>query len=476
MAVRFGTITDLIKGFTRGYVRQQNGRYQRVSGYANQRNAAADTAGQQALAALFDEPDTPVAPPAAVEPQAAQDTQPTGEPLAEVGDGAQGSLGAQDEPLEGQAEGVGAELATAAGGGLPPGLTVSQHRGRWLVRGNVAGLEDSLAQLGGQPGAEGWWFSSDPTEGIELEHSRALPGMLTKSLALEALRDVAFRVTLCKGVDPAAVLTPRDFTTGELARAVRQAIIAEQEAIVLYEDQADAAEATDPKAAELLRDIADEERVHVGELTRLLHLLEADAAGLEAKGEAEAAKVLEKAASDRHDTCYIASYLPKDAKVKLDPLVRGGVNDDLHMTLLYIPEGIGEADREMIRSAVKSWAGITAPLRCRLEGVALFASPWAPLVSTVTVENGALAYGHLLEAIEAWGGKAFRRDYDFMPHVTLAYPDDAGNLPALPDPAKLNYSWTVDEVTLQFGDGPKQRVKLTGMRPKLLLSFGTRKK
>lgn len=63
----------------------------------------------------------------------------------------------------------------------------------------------------------------------------------------------------------------RKMTLSELTRALRLNIAGEEEAIHLYEAHADA---TDNELAKtVLRDIANEERVHVGEFQRLLMLL-----------------------------------------------------------------------------------------------------------------------------------------------------------------------------------------------------------
>lgn len=68
------------------------------------------------------------------------------------------------------------------------------------------------------------------------------------------------------GLAPNRKMTPR-----ELARAIRMALAAEQEAVHMYEAMADAAD--DPLAAKVLQDIADEERVHAGEFQKLLTIL-----------------------------------------------------------------------------------------------------------------------------------------------------------------------------------------------------------
>ena len=79
----------------------------------------------------------------------------------------------------------------------------------------------------------------------------------------------------------------RKLTDEELIRAIRFMVAAEYEATQLYMQLA---ESTDNKlAAEVLKDIADEERVHAGEFLRLLHELAPD----EEKFYAEGAKEVE---------------------------------------------------------------------------------------------------------------------------------------------------------------------------------------
>jgi len=66
----------------------------------------------------------------------------------------------------------------------------------------------------------------------------------------------------------------RKLTDQELIRAIRLNIAAEHEAIHLYMAHA---EATDhPLAKRVLIDVANEEREHVGEFTRLLEILTGD--------------------------------------------------------------------------------------------------------------------------------------------------------------------------------------------------------
>ena len=79
----------------------------------------------------------------------------------------------------------------------------------------------------------------------------------------------------------------RKLTDEELVRAIRFMVASEYDAIQMYMQLA---ESTDNKlAAEVLKDIADEERVHAGEFLRLLHELAPD----EEKFYAEGAKEVE---------------------------------------------------------------------------------------------------------------------------------------------------------------------------------------
>ncbi|MGE4528015.1 MAG: ferritin family protein [Rhodospirillaceae bacterium] len=77
----------------------------------------------------------------------------------------------------------------------------------------------------------------------------------------------------------------RKLTHEELVRAIRFMVAAEYEAIQLYEQLA---ESTDNVLAQnVLRDIADEEKVHAGEFLRLLKELQPDEADFYREGAAE---------------------------------------------------------------------------------------------------------------------------------------------------------------------------------------------
>ncbi len=84
----------------------------------------------------------------------------------------------------------------------------------------------------------------------------------------------------------------RKLTHEELVRAIRFMVAAEYEAIQLYMQLA---ESTDNKLAiEVLKDIADEERVHAGEFLRLLHELAPDEQKFYDEGYEEVEEEIEK--------------------------------------------------------------------------------------------------------------------------------------------------------------------------------------
>ena len=84
----------------------------------------------------------------------------------------------------------------------------------------------------------------------------------------------------------------RKLTKEELIRAVRFMVAAEYEAVQLYMQLAEST--NDKLAVEVLKDIADEERVHAGEFLRLLQELAPDEAKFYAEGAEEVEEEIAK--------------------------------------------------------------------------------------------------------------------------------------------------------------------------------------
>lgn len=84
-------------------------------------------------------------------------------------------------------------------------------------------------------------------------------------------------------MDPFVGIVPaKKMTTEELLRAIRLDLAGEHEAISTYLSHADACE--DEFVAEMLRDIANEERLHTFELSRLLEYLDPTEKDMRDKG------------------------------------------------------------------------------------------------------------------------------------------------------------------------------------------------
>ena len=84
----------------------------------------------------------------------------------------------------------------------------------------------------------------------------------------------------------------RKLTDSELVRAIRFMVAAEYEAVQLYMQLAEST--ANGLAIEVLKDIADEERVHAGEFLRLLKELAPDEESFYAEGAQEVEEEIEK--------------------------------------------------------------------------------------------------------------------------------------------------------------------------------------
>lgn len=94
------------------------------------------------------------------------------------------------------------------------------------------------------------------------------------------------------GTSFSGLANDRRLTDDELVRAIRFSVAGEYEAIQLYMQLA---ESTDNKlAVKVLKDIADEERVHAGEFLRLLRELAPDETKFYAKGAKEVEEIKKK--------------------------------------------------------------------------------------------------------------------------------------------------------------------------------------
>jgi rubrerythrin len=103
----------------------------------------------------------------------------------------------------------------------------------------------------------------------------------------------------------------RKLTREELVRAIRFSMAAEFEAIQLYMQLAESID--DQIAKRVLKDVADEERVHAGEFLRLLNLLDPAEEKLYAQGAEEVEEMMKqvgKKAPQKDEKAKAAGDLP----------------------------------------------------------------------------------------------------------------------------------------------------------------------
>lgn len=210
-----------------------------------------------------------------------------------------------------------------------------------------------------------------------------------------------------------------------------------------------------------LRKLADrDKRLHKAVSTGLIVL---------AKGQAKAARrrLLVKSSAAPGPTVFIGAPVPVKVRSKFKHIEK--LVDDLHMTVLYIPEGpAAQKDQQAILDAIEDVTSQTPPLRCKLTGIGVLGpADEKALAALVTVANGAKFHAELCEAIAA-GWESFERTYDFLPHVTLSYE----NVDQAQASDLRKVTWTADHVTIQFGkDGKPHRFDLRGPRSPLRVLF-----
>lgn len=99
------------------------------------------------------------------------------------------------------------------------------------------------------------------------------------------------------GTPFAGMSADRKLKPEELARAIRFFISAEYEAVQMYMQIAEVSD--NALAAQVLKEIADEERVHAGEFLRLLKELVPDEEGFYQQGAREVEEKIEKPPGSR---------------------------------------------------------------------------------------------------------------------------------------------------------------------------------
>lgn len=109
---------------------------------------------------------------------------------------------------------------------------------------------------------------------------------------------------------------------------IRDALVDELEAVSIYQRYSE--KVTDPDVKQVLADIRDEEKVHIGELMEVLRKI--DSTGFDqfiAEGEGEAKEILESILKEATDTTFTIQYR-EDGKVKYSTVTANSGSDALN--------------------------------------------------------------------------------------------------------------------------------------------------
>lgn len=109
---------------------------------------------------------------------------------------------------------------------------------------------------------------------------------------------------------------------------IRDALVDELEAVSIYQRYSE--KVTDPDVKQVLADIRDEEKVHIGELMEVLRKI--DSTGFEqfiADGEGEAKEILESILNEAAETTFTIQYR-EDGKVKYSTVTANSGSDALN--------------------------------------------------------------------------------------------------------------------------------------------------
>jgi uncharacterized protein len=130
-------------------------------------------------------------------------------------------------------------------------------------------------------------------------------------------------------VNPFSGVVNKKINERELTRALRLALASEQEAVHLYESIADATD--NPLAKQVLQDIADEERVHVGEFQELLSNLVEDEDQLLDEGANEVAETIDDLGLDQ----IVANVIGESIIKKADKIITKYDKDNKRFEMRY---------------------------------------------------------------------------------------------------------------------------------------------
>jgi 2'-5' RNA ligase len=143
---------------------------------------------------------------------------------------------------------------------------------------------------------------------------------------------------------------------------------------------------------------------------------------------------------------FISIPVPKSVRKKYKHVE--GLEDDLHITLVFVPDA--ETSEARQRAIVKAVAGVcrdSVPFTCQFTGLGSFDNSGSTFAALVNIPMGAELVVALEQAVEKKYGQ-WKKEFGYLPHVTLNKKGDGEtDIEDLRD-----FKWTCDEIRLCFSD------------------------
>lgn len=151
---------------------------------------------------------------------------------------------------------------------------------------------------------------------------------------------------------------------------------------------------------------------------------------------------------DGDGSLFIANYLPQDRFKECFNHIKN-LDDDIHMTLLYVENGINEKEREKILKAIEKICKEFKPMQCKTTALSMMGNETNSLVENINVIEGSKFYSRIVDEIEKTINKKIKRKYGFLPHITLKIEN---NNKTLNIKDHREFKWIMNKIYVQFSE------------------------
>jgi 2'-5' RNA ligase len=158
--------------------------------------------------------------------------------------------------------------------------------------------------------------------------------------------------------------------------------------------------------------------------------------------------------SSEQENIFICFWLPKTVKERLGHIK--GLDDELHMTILYTPNvKLDDKQKKKIVDNVSKLAKEYPKIKCKFTGVGVMGNDDKTEVALINFIDGPVIYSQLSNIVESVNGK-WDKKYGFVPHVTIRTEGngetDLKNV--------IPFAWTAKHISVKFSDTEQYLIEL----------------